>query len=162
MEVFGSGTTKVATTTSKRRQLSSLVWFVLFSYLSKDYHKSQIVQTLKLSFCVLLDVQGCSNQQTPNFEQLLHKIMEYLFVHFYVFGGDDLAYKLLGVVSFKRLPAALVLSCLMLYDEPGGRNCLAICAMTFSMDAIDLIFHVCWILQDLWIVRQVYMPSPMT
>jgi hypothetical protein len=103
-----------------------------------------------------------SINRPQNFKQLLHKIMQYLFVHFYVFGGDDLAYKLLGVVSFKRLPAALVLSWLMLYAEPGGRNCLAICAMTFSMDAIDLIFHVCWILQDLWIVRQVYMPFPMT
>jgi hypothetical protein len=88
--------------------------------------------------------------------------MQYLFVHFYVFGGDDLAYLLLGVLFSKRLPAALVLSWLMLYDEHEGRNCLAICAMTFSMDAIDLTFHVCWILQDLWIVRQVYMPSPMT
>lgn len=67
MEVSGSGTTKVATTTSKHRQLSSLVWFVSFSYLSEDCHKSQIVQTLKPSFCVLLDVQGCSNQQTPKF-----------------------------------------------------------------------------------------------
>jgi hypothetical protein len=78
--------------------------------------------------------------------------MQYLFVHFYVFGCDDLAYKLLGVVSFKRLPAALVLSWLMQYDEPGGRNCLAICAMTFSMDAIDLIFHVCWILLQSFLV----------
>ncbi len=162
MEVSGSGTTKVATTTSKHRQLSSLVWFVSFSYLSEDCHKSQIVQTLKPSFCVCWMCKVVPINRPQNFKQLLHKIMQYLFVHFYVFRGDDLAYKLLGVVSFKRLPAALVLSWLMLYDEPGGRNCLAICAMTFSMDAIDLIFHVCWILQYLWIVRQVYMPSPMT